>query len=58
MADNLSNSKIETITKIKKISGKDVIFYEVDVTEEVAVEEIFKNHKIDGIIHFAGLKAA
>jgi len=57
IADNLINSKIETIDKIKKISGKDVIFYEIDVTDEAAVEEIFKNHKIDGVIHFAGLKA-
>ncbi len=57
IADNLVNSKIESIDKIKKITGKDVIFYQYDVTEEKKVEEIFKNHAIDGIIHFAGLKA-
>ena len=57
IADNLVNSKIESIDKIKKITGKDVIFYQYDVTEEKAVEEIFKNNNIDGVIHFAGLKA-
>jgi UDP-glucose 4-epimerase len=57
IADNFTNSKIETIDKIKKISGEDVIFYEVDVTEEIKIEAIFKKHKIDGVIHFAGLKA-
>lgn len=57
IADNLSNSKIETINKIKKISNKDVIFYKIDVTNEIEVEEIFKKHEIDGVIHFAGFKA-
>lgn len=57
IADNLCNSKKETIDKIKQITNNDVIFYEIDVTDEKAVEEIFKSHKIDGVIHFAGLKA-
>lgn len=57
IVDNLINSKVETIDKIKNISGKDVIFYQIDVTDEIKLEEIFKLHKIDGVIHFAGLKA-
>ncbi len=57
IADNLINSKIETIDKIKQITNKDVIFYQIDVTDEIKVEEIFNSHKIDGVIHFAGLKA-
>lgn len=57
IADNLINSKIETIDKIKQITNKDVIFYQIDVTDEIKVEEIFNRHKIDGVIHFAGLKA-
>lgn len=57
IADNLSNSKAETINKIQTITKKEVIFYEIDVTEEYEVEKIFTEHKIDGIIHFAGLKA-
>lgn len=57
VADNLCNSKAESIDKIKQISGKDVVFYEMDVADEAAVEKLFNSHKIDGVIHFAGLKA-
>lgn len=57
IADNLCNSKAETIDKIKKIANKEVTFYKIDVTDEAALETIFSNHKIDGVIHFAGLKA-
>ena len=34
-----------------------ITFYKIDVTDEVAVEKVFSNHKLDGVIHFAGLKA-
>lgn len=57
VADNLCNSKAETIDKIKHITGKDVIFYKIDVTDERLVEELFSKHDFDGVIHFAGLKA-
>jgi len=57
VADNLCNSKAEIIDKIRQITNKEVIFYKIDVTDEFAVNSIFQNHSIDGIIHFAGLKA-
>lgn len=57
VADNLSNSKVETIAKIKEITGQEVIFYKIDVTDEEALKEIFDHHQIDGVIHFAGFKA-
>lgn len=38
ISDNLINSKIETIDKIKQITNKDVIFYQIDVTDDQAVE--------------------
>lgn len=57
VADNLSNSKIETIDKIKQITGKDIIFYKIDVTDKAAVEQVFKDHPLEGLIHFAGFKA-
>ena len=43
--------------KIMDIADKEVTFYEVDVTDAEAVDVIFRNFKIDGVIHFAGLKA-
>lgn len=57
VADNLCNSKAETIDKIKQITNKEFTFYHIDVTDEAAVEDIFANHQIHGVIHFAGLKA-
>lgn len=57
IADNLSNSKGEVVSYIEQITGKTVLFYEVDVTEAAAVEAIFLKHDIDGVVHFAGLKA-
>jgi UDP-glucose 4-epimerase len=57
VADNLCNSKAETIDKIKQITNKEITFYQIDVTDEAAVDTIFSNHSIDGIIHFVGLKA-
>lgn len=55
--DNLSNSKIEVVDKIKEITNKEFTFYEGDVCDRKILEEIFDNHKIDAVIHFAGYKA-
>ena len=57
VADNLSNSKSETIKDIINITGKKIDFYEIDVTVEEDVDNIFRDNKIDGVIHFAALKA-
>jgi len=57
IVDNLINSKIEVLDKLHTITGVEPPFYEIDVTDEEKVEEIFHNHEIDGVIHFAGLKA-
>lgn len=55
--DNLSNSKIEMCDSIKKLSGKDFKFYKVDLLDKENVDKVFKENKIDEVIHFAGLKA-
>ncbi len=55
--DNLSNSKVEVIDKIKKISSKEVTFYEGDVCDKKLLKKIFKQEKIDVVIHFAAFKA-
>src|SRR5699024_414647 len=56
-ADNLCNSKAETIDTIKQSTGKDLIFHKMNVTDEKAVEDLFSKYDFDGIIHFAGFKA-
>ena len=57
VVDNLVNSSAVSLERIKKITGKTVVFYKEDVTDINAVAKIFANHKIDSVIHFAGLKA-
>lgn len=57
IVDNLCNSKINVLDKIKMITGKDVSFYEIDVCDESSLREVFKKENIDAVIHFAGLKA-
>ncbi len=55
--DDLSNSKIEVLDGITSISGKKPEFFQFDLKDKKLVEQFFKNHKIDGIIHFAASKA-
>jgi len=55
--DNLSNSKKEVINKIEEITGKKVKAYIADVCNKEVLRNIFKENKIDAVIHFAGYKA-
>ena len=55
--DNLSNAKKEVIDKLKEITGKDIKLYIDDVCDREALRKIFKENKIDAVIHFAGYKA-
>ena len=55
--DNLSNSKIEVLDGIAKITGKKPEFYLFDLLEKEKVHQFFKNNVIDGVIHFAASKA-
>lgn len=57
VVDNLSNSKIEMVDKIKKLSGKDFKFYQVDLLDRENLEKVFQENDIKEVIHFAGLKA-
>ncbi len=57
VVDNLNNSNLETLEKVKQLTNKDLSFYQMDATNEVAIDEVFSNHKIDGVIHFVGYKA-
>lgn len=55
--DNFLNSKPESLARIKKITGKDFKFYEADLLDREAIEQIFDENDIEAVIHFAGLKA-
>ena len=55
--DNFSNSKKEVLDSIKKITGKDFKFYEIDYLDREKLEKVFEENKIDAVINFAGYKA-
>ncbi|MDD4913453.1 MAG: UDP-glucose 4-epimerase GalE [Methylococcales bacterium] len=55
--DNLSNSKIESIRRIEKITGRSVAFHQADVRDLPLLKQIFQQYHISAAIHFAGLKA-
>jgi len=57
VADNFSNSKPEAVVRIKELAGRDFKFYEIDICDSKQLDNVFTDNKIDGIIHFAGLKA-
>ncbi|SFH81653.1 UDP-galactose 4-epimerase [Tindallia magadiensis] len=57
IADNLVNAKVEVLEKIQCITGKEPVFYQIDVTEESKLQRLFSEHKLEGVLHFAGLKA-
>ena len=55
--DNLSNSSEKALKRVEVITGKPVPFYRADILDRDALEDIFSKEAIDGVIHFAGLKA-
>lgn len=57
VVDNLINSKIGVVDRIKKITNKDFVFYNADICDFSAMDEIFKKEHFDCVIHFAALKS-
>ena len=55
--DNLSNSSVESLHRVEKITGKKIHFIEGDIRDAKLLNKIFSSHKFDSVIHFAGLKA-
>lgn len=53
----MSNSKIEVLHILQQITNEHIPFYQIDVTDEQAVNQLFESHSIEGVIHFAGYKA-
>lgn len=55
--DNFCNSKQTSIQRVEKITGKTITLIEGDVRDKNCLNALFSEHKIDAVIHFAGLKA-
>lgn len=57
IVDDLSNSKYSVLDKIKKITGKVPKFYEINLTDENKLENVFIDNNITAVIHFAAFKS-
>jgi UDP-glucose 4-epimerase len=57
IVDNQVNSESFILDRIEQITGYLPVYYCLDVCDELAIEQIFENHQIDAVIHFAALKA-
>lgn len=57
IVDNFCNSHSEVLNRIQALTGKKTVFYEADVRDSAALNNIFSRHNIESVIHFAGLKA-
>ncbi|MGG0300207.1 UDP-glucose 4-epimerase GalE [Bacillus albus] len=57
VVDNLSNSSIESLNRVKEITGKQFEFYKENVLNREKMNEIFLQNNIEAVIHFAGFKA-
>ncbi|MFM2480848.1 UDP-glucose 4-epimerase GalE [Celerinatantimonas sp. YJH-8] len=55
--DNFCNSKHSVLERIQSLSGQSVTVYQGDIRSRSLLDEVFSKHHIDGVIHFAGLKA-
>ena len=57
VVDNLCNSSLESLKRVEELSNSNIPFHKVDVRDKQALTRIFEQYSIDGVIHFAGLKA-
>lgn len=55
--DNLSNSSPVAIERVRELAGGDLTFLPADLTDPPAVDDVFRRHRIEAVVHFAGLKA-
>jgi len=57
IVDDFSNSTAEALKRIEEITGKAFTFYELNLMDRAGLEQVFSHHRIDAVIHLAGLKA-
>ena len=57
LIDNLSNSSVEVLARLKQLCGPNLSFTQANVRDSTALDRIFSEHKIWGVFHFAGFKS-
>ena len=55
--DNLCNASLESLKRVEGLVDCEIPFHKVDVRDKAALTRVFEQYSIDGVIHFAGLKA-
>ncbi|EPF2929097.1 UDP-glucose 4-epimerase GalE [Vibrio navarrensis] len=55
--DNLCNANVAVLERIETLSGEPVTFYQGDIRDEAFLDSLFRQHDVQAVIHFAGLKA-
>ncbi|MBN1276009.1 MAG: UDP-glucose 4-epimerase GalE [Deltaproteobacteria bacterium] len=55
--DNLSNSREESMIRVRELAGRNIVFHKVDLLDKIGLDKVFGSSQIDAVIHFAGLKA-
>jgi UDP-glucose 4-epimerase len=55
--DNLSNSSVESLSRVQKIAGRAATFIQGDIRDSALLERTLSEHAVDAVLHFAGLKA-
>lgn len=57
IVDSLINSKRSALDRLEQVSGQRPPFYQADIRDRAALAQVFTEHKVDAVLHFAGLKA-
>jgi UDP-glucose 4-epimerase len=57
IVDNLGNSSLESLRRVRELTGKEFKFYQVDLLDREELNKVFAQNQIEAVIHFAGLKA-
>jgi UDP-glucose 4-epimerase len=57
IVDNLANSNIECVLRLRQLTGREIPFHEIDIRDKVSLKQVFSKYKFAGVIHFAGMKA-
>lgn len=55
--DNLCNSEASVVERIGRICGREPVFIEGDIRDAATLDELFNQHAVSAVLHFAGLKA-
>ena len=55
--DNLCNASRKAVQRVEKLTGRKISFYQADIRDREALNQIFEKEKPEAVIHFAGLKA-